>query len=122
MKQRSDATLKTLPPERQAELYRYMQSHSLRDCRAWLRASSVDTSDAALSRFYAWYQMSATFRHNEATTNKVVAALKAEIPGLSDERLASFAQRAFTLLCIRDQDMKGFVRLQRMESERLRQR
>lgn len=109
-----------MPEGRQADIFRYLQEHSIRDTVAWLARNGVETSRSALSEFFTWYDLNRQFRQNEETTKQVVDELKREVPNISDEQLDALAQRTFTLMCIRDEDAKTFLGLQRVKFLRRR--
>jgi len=112
-KVRSDAKLKGLPEERQAQIVAYAESdnHSLSDTVKWLAEDGIDTSPAAVSGFLSWYHVRAQFRQDEGTAEQLVEQLKREAPGLNDEQLDAIGQRAFSLMAIRRQDLDGFIKV-----------
>jgi hypothetical protein len=115
-KARSDASLKTLSPEQQAEIYSRLtvkradwQDTSLRAVRAWLQQDGVETSERALSEFGSWYGLQSQFRQDEVTTESLLEQFRRDVPGLTDAQLDELGQKTFSLLAIRRQDLEGFV-------------
>ncbi len=110
-KPRGDSKLKTLPAERQAAIMEYLAAHTQADTIKWLREDGLQTSAAALSEFYSWYQLRAQLQEDETTAETLLDQLKKEVPELSEEQLDQLGQRTFSLLAIRRQDLGGFVKV-----------
>jgi len=108
-KPNSNAVLKTLPDERQADIADYSREHSLAQTVAWLQADGIKTSSGPLSQFLSWYSLRQQFAQDEQTSQTLIEQLKKEIPGLTEEQLDELGQRTFSLLSIRRQDLDGFV-------------
>lgn len=66
---------------------------------------------ATLSNIRDRLEMEETFRADEATTESVLEELKRELPTLSDQQIDEIGHRTFSLLTLRNRDLKGFVRL-----------
>ncbi len=66
---------------------------------------------ATLSNIRDRIAMEETFRENEVTTETLLEELKREVPDITEAQLDEMGHKAFTLLAIRQQDAKGFVRL-----------
>jgi hypothetical protein len=113
IKPRSDAKLKTLPDERQKEIYDRLRRGGVRQVRAWLSDQGFSISIRALSEFYAWFEMRKRFEQDERSVNRVIEELKRETPNLTQQQLDSLAQRMFTMLTIRDGDIKSWLGIQR---------
>ena len=103
--------LKTLPEERQAAIIEHMREHKLGETVTWLRDDGLVTSSAALSGFWSWWHLQQQFQEDESTTDTLLQQLKKEMPGISEEQLDDLGQRTFSLLSIRRQDLKGFVKV-----------
>jgi hypothetical protein len=116
-KPRADAKLKTLPEERQAAIIEHMRSHKLAETLAWLRADGLVTSTGALSLFWDWWHLQQQFKADAETADSLISELKRDVPALSEEQLDELGQRTFSLLSIRRQDLKGFVRIRSARSK-----
>lgn len=112
MKPRSDSILKTLPPERQADIAEYLAQHSLAETAAWLKADGLKTSRSSLSEFGSWYQLRQQLNHNASTVETLLEELKRGNPGLSPEQLDQAGQLFFTTLAIEQRDSLSWSRVQ----------
>lgn len=127
-KPRSDAKLKTLPEDRQREIYEKLKVESLASVRSWLRDDGIHVSLPALSSFFSWYQLTDQYAKDAETTETLLEQLKREVPVLSDAQLDELGQRTFSLLAIRNQDPDGFLKVRsarfkaEIEREKLRLR
>ena len=119
-KPRSDSTLKTLPADRQAEIGAALARQSLAEVREWLAGDGVETSTAALSEFWSWWQLREALRRREERVAELVDRLKAEDPGLPADRLFMLGQSMFGALSIAEEDGKTWVNTQRLAIERER--
>ena len=108
-KPRADSRLKTLPPDRQASIAEHAASHKLEETVVWLREDGIKSNRSSLSEFLSWYSLQQQFREDGETTEALLEQLKAEVPGLTDEKLDELGQRTFSLLSIRRKDLAGFV-------------
>ena len=108
-KPRSDAVLKTLPPERQAAIAEHLASHSLAETRAWLKADGLTTSTAALSQFLAWYSLRQQLSRNETVVETLLAELKQSNPAIAPESIEAAGQSFFTALALQQQDPKAWA-------------
>lgn len=73
--------------------------------------SGKKPSLATLSNLRDRLLMEESFREDESTTESILEQLKAEIPELSEDQIDQLGNRTFSLLTIRKQDLKGYVRL-----------
>lgn len=115
-KPRADSKLKTLPEERQAEIFEYAGDHSLIETVKWLRdgpsgLAPLVTSKSAVGEFLSWRSLKLQFREDETTTETLLEQLKAEVPEMTEAQLDELGQRTFSLLSIRRQDLDGFVQV-----------
>jgi hypothetical protein len=74
-------------------------------------------SEATLSNIRAELLLTATLKANEVTTDTLKEELKQEVPGLTDDQVESFGHRAFSLMAIRQQDVKAWVALRRTHKD-----
>ena len=107
-KARSDAHLKTLPPERQEDIVEYARDHSLKDTKAWLAGDGVVTSAGALSEFLSWWALRDRLTRNESTVETVLEQLKQTRPDLTEDDLFNAGQAFFSALAIEQMDPKAW--------------
>lgn len=111
-KPRSDAALKTLPPDRQADIAEHLRSHSLAETAKWLADDGFKTSSRALSEFRSWHALAETLRDNDSTVQALLADLKSAKPGMTPDELDAAGQMFFTALSINQKDSLGWKRAQ----------
>lgn len=70
---------------------------------------------ATLSNIRDRLCLKSSLQENARTTETLIEELKEEIPGLSDEQLAEYGHRAFSLMALRQQDLKGWVKLRQSQ-------
>ncbi len=93
-KPHAKSVLKTLPFDRQKEIFAYLEIHSLEEAEAWLAASGIDTGRSSLSSFRAWFPMSQSL-HQAASMGDAVKDILRELPELNlDEHQLSKAGQA----------------------------
>jgi hypothetical protein len=128
-KPQSNAVLKTLPEERQAEIFSRLTTKtaawpdtSLEAVRKWLADDGLKTSTTALSHFHSWYSLSQQLERNGATVAQLLIDLKTAKPDMTPEQLDVAGQMFFTALSIEQQDSLGWQRAQnvkiRLEQQR----
>lgn len=117
-KPRSDAHLKTLPPDRQQDIADYARDHSLQEIKAWLSADGVVTSLGALSEFLSWHSLKSQLSQNESTVESVLAQLKVSRPELTEEELFAAGQAFFSAMAIETRDAKTWKRTQDLKFKR----
>ena len=116
-KARSDAKLKTLPAERQAEIFEKLnlpgdQGGGYRNTLKWLLDDGFKTSLRALSQFFAWYRLLQRLTTNQRTVSQVLEDTKREDPDLTDTQLERAGQRFFAALAIEQEDSLTWNRIQ----------
>src|SRR5579871_4745339 len=116
-KARSDAKLKTLPAERQADIFEKLnlptdQGGGYRNTLKWLLDDGFKTSLGALSEFYSWYRLQQRLANNERTVAQVLADMKREEPEMTDAQLERAGQRFFSALAIDQEDSLTWKRVQ----------
>jgi hypothetical protein len=104
-KARSDAKLKTLPAERQAEIFEKLnlpgdQGGGYRNTLKWLLDDGFKTSLRVISQFFAWYRLRQRLATNYRTVSQVLEDIKREEPDLTDTQLERAGQRFFAALAI----------------------
>lgn len=120
---RADSKLKTLPPERQAQIAEYAAApHTLAQTVAWLKADGLQTSQAALSGFLSWYSLKEQLARNESTVETMLEQLKHSNPELTEAQLFAAGQNYFSMLAIEQRDAKSWKRTQdlRIKAEALK--
>jgi hypothetical protein len=118
-KPRPDATLKTLPDERQAQIWEMLRKKSYEQVAKELRADGIQTSRNAVFEFYSWYWSRQRFAEDNAMINHALEELKKEVPSISEDQLFARGQEMFSLLAYMQKDSKGWKRAQDVRSKRL---
>jgi hypothetical protein len=108
---RSDAILKRLGEERQAEIADYARTHPRAEVVAWLRRSGLRTSTAAVSNFLAWWRMREQFRRFEQNSLNLIEQLKRDRPQMGAEEREDWANEFFQLQAIGTNDATTFLSL-----------
>ena len=121
-KPRADASLKTLPEERQAEIIEYMRSHKLAETRAWLTEQGITASIGALSGFWSWWHVDVRLKHQMKEAATIADELKsvlATLPqlNLNEEQLNLVAQAAFEVDAVKREDFDQFVALRQLRQK-----
>jgi hypothetical protein len=113
-KPRSDAKLKTLPEDRQAEIALYALDHTLVETRDWLQANGIDVSHTVVSRFLTWHHLKQQMAKNELVVSELLKTLAEQNPNLTAERLAELGQIFFASLALEKQDPKAWYLAQQI--------
>lgn len=117
-KPRSDAKLKTLPEERQAQIAGMLGAKSLDEVRAELRRDGLNTSVAALSDFFTWYRLRETTRRREERVAGLLDEMRNAKPDIDEEQLFAFGQSVFSSMAIAEEDSTAWARTQTLGIER----
>jgi hypothetical protein len=112
-KPRADASLKTLPEDRQLEIALHAQANTLDATVAWLRADGLKTSRSALSLFLQWHSARQRALVREQKVQAWLECEKLEHPELNDEDLFLRGQRKFSIISIAEEDPKGWAMIQK---------
>ena len=112
MKPRSDARLKNLPDERQAQIAEFARTHSLSQTVQWLAGQDIKTSLSAVSQFLRWYRVKQGMAINEATLREKLTDVLRKDP--SHCRLDKLGQALFSISAILDQDPRAWHRVQNL--------
>jgi hypothetical protein len=121
-KPRADASLKTLPEERQAEIIEYMRSHKYADTRAWLSEQGITASAGALSGFWSWWHVEIRLKHQLKEAATIAEELKSVLGtmpqlNLNEEQLNLVAQTAFEVDAVKREDFEQFVALRQLRQK-----
>ena len=117
-KARPDATLKTLPPAIQAELWDLLQRTRLDDAVALVRERwQVKTSASALSNFFSWHPRSRVLERAATVTDEVVSKLKGAGIDLDDDTASRAGQAFFETLALQDGNADLFLDLRRLRQK-----
>lgn len=108
-KPRSDSHLKTLPEERQAEIFEECKSKSLRDAVKWLAEDGIVTSRNSLSEFLSWYQLVNQFRQLRKDQETFMDLVKGEQPELEPSAVEAMGAAYFTTQAIKANEPDVFV-------------
>ena len=119
-KQRSDATLKTLPEVVQEQLFALLRTSSyatvVRDAKEkW----DIKTSPAALSEFFRWYPLSRRIETAKDTADQVAKVLRSlgDVT-LDDDKIQKAAQAMFEAQAMKAGDTDAFVQLAKIRLAR----
>ena len=110
MKPRSDARLKNLPDECQAQIAEFARTHSLAQTVQWLAGQDFKTSLSAVSQFLRWYRVKQGMTANEAKLREKLADVLRNDP--SHLRLDTLGRTLFSITAIMDQDPRAWYRVQ----------
>ena len=112
-KQRSDATLKTLPEVVQEQLFELLRTKSYAKVRLAAREKwEVVTSPASLSEFFRWYPTSRRLEVARSTADEVAKTLRALGDTKIDEaQIARASQAVFEAQAIRTGDAATYIGL-----------
>ncbi|HEY4414480.1 MAG TPA: hypothetical protein VGO57_02215 [Verrucomicrobiae bacterium] len=118
-KPRADAKLKTLPPERQADIFAKLnlpvkQGGGYAETLKWLKDDGLETSLGALSQFFSWYSLKQQMERNESTVETLLEKVAAANTGLSPERIQELGQSFFTAMALEQQDPKAWYLTQQV--------
>ena len=121
-KPRADASLKTLPEERQREIIEYMRAHKLAETRAWLAEQDLTVSVGALSGFWSWYHVEIRLKHQlkeAATIANELKSVLGTLPqlNLNEEQLNLVAQTAFEVDAVKREDFDQFLALRSLRQK-----
>lgn len=112
--------LKTLPPDKQRELFEHLTANTLEETEAWLATGaltgeSLDTQRSSLSEFFAWYPLASQLHAAANMTDMLKAELK-ELPGLNldEEQLSKAGQAIFETIAIKNQDSDLYTALRKL--------
>ena len=119
-KPNSNSVLGTLPYSRKFAIAEYaaQPGHSLAKTVAWLAEDGIHTNTASLSEFLSSsFPLERQFQEDASTTESLLAQLRKDMPGLTEEQLDDLGQRTFSLLAIRRQDPEAFVMVRSARSK-----
>jgi len=121
-KPQSNAVLKTMTEDRQAEIFSRLTvktdawpDTSLEAVRKWLADDGIKTSTRALSVFHSWYSLSRRLARNASVAERLKEEIKAGNPGITPEELDFIGQKFFTELAIDEGDSLAWQRAQNVK-------
>ncbi len=119
MKPRSDSVLKTLHPQRQRQLWDWLQGTSYAEARARVKTEwDITTSESALSEFYAWYPFTKQLEEFKSLAAQVRADLEANPDlNLDSEAVSKAGQAIFENMAARAMDSKLFIELRKLRQK-----
>lgn len=109
-KPRGDSKLKTLPEDQQRKVIEWIKAKRLDEVVKLVKAElGVETSRSSLSEFYTWFHMARRLEDYKSFADDLKGELS-QIAGmdLAEDKVATFAQRAFELQCLKKDDAKTF--------------
>lgn len=114
-KPRSDARLKTLPEDRQAEIASLLATKSIAEVRKELIKDGLNTSVGALSEFFSWWRLRESIRRRETRIQGILENVKLEsAQTIPEDRLWELGQSLFGAMAIAEEDGKEWFRTQRL--------
>ena len=118
-KPRADSVLKTLPQDKQDELFAHLRSTSYEAALPIVRKSfGVATSAGALSAFFAWYPLSRRLEQAKSFADQLKDSLaKNPALNLDAEKLSTVAQVAFEAQAVQEQNPKLFMGLRKLRQK-----
>ncbi len=120
-KVRSDAVLKNLDEERQAEILAYTKKHGQMDTVAWLAKDGITISGPTLSNWRRWYLQKLEYdRREERILNKMLF-YKERHPKATKKELADLGEDLFNRLAIDQEDLRAWTMTQQIQLKRERQ-
>jgi hypothetical protein len=122
-KPRADALLKTLPPERQAEIYRrcnlpVAEGGGYTQVRKWLADDGFKTSETALSLWWSWYGLQQQLQKNASTVETLLANMSKTNPDWTPDQIQQAGQAFFSSLALEQQDAKSWFLTQQLALKR----
>ena len=120
-KVRSDAVLKNLEDERQAEILEYTRKHRLADTAKWLAQDGITISGPALSNWRAWYLQKLAYDQREERILNKVLYYKEGHPKATKKELDDLGEDLFNRLAIDQEDVRAWSMAQQIQLKRERQ-
>ncbi|HSI13395.1 MAG TPA: hypothetical protein VK961_15195 [Chthoniobacter sp.] len=119
-KQRSDATLKTLPEVVQEQLFALLRTESYANVRVAVREKwDVETSAAALSEFFRWYPTTRRLEAAQSTADQVEKTLRTlGDVNLDDAKIQKAVQAVFEAEALRKGDSETYIGLANIRLKR----
>jgi hypothetical protein len=112
------AKLKTLPPERQEEIFEYLRTHSTRETQAWLAKDELHVSLVPIKQFYHWYQLTTKLGEAASMSQVACGALREMRDlNLNEEQLGKAGQAIFEAQALDKGDTKLFVALRQLRQQ-----
>lgn len=108
-KTRADSILGTLTEDRQAEIADYARTHTIADCRAWLKDDGVKVSMGAFSRWLSSYSLSQRFQQSESSALQFKDWLTKAFPKMSEQELDSRAAMLFQFEALKSGDPETYL-------------
>jgi hypothetical protein len=122
-KPNSNSVLKTLPAERQADIFERLnqpagEGGGYAATVKWLKEDGVTTSKTALSEFFSWYSLSAQLARNASTVETLLEDYVKDNPELPPEKIQAMGQAFFSAMSLAQQDPAAWVQVQRLNLQR----
>lgn len=119
-KQRSDATLKTLPEVVQEQLFALLRTESYANVRVAVREKwDVETSAASLSEFFRWYPTTRRLEAAQSTADQVEKTLRTlGDVNLDDAKIQKAVQAVFEAEALRTGDSETYIGLANIRLKR----
>lgn len=115
---RIDAKLKTLPDDRQEEIFAKLKADGLDKTRAWLAEDGLQVSLPTLSAFRSWYRLKLQYALKESRALQLMELMKSEQPEISEEKLFKYGQLFFSSAALEEEDSKGWVNVQQLSTSK----
>src|SRR2546422_3989897 len=113
-KPHADSKLKSLPEERQDQIARHAQDHTLAQTVEWLSTEGLQTSPPALSRFLSWYRVRQQMDRNRLVATELLSDLAKNDPTLTAERLHELGHIFFAGQAVEQMDPRAWYMIQQI--------
>ena len=104
--------VQTLSRGRQEELYRYCETHSLKQTVRWMAKAGVKTSQPSITRFRRFFHRRRLYEENLAIVKNMIEERRRNEPNVSEAELALFGRKMFAQLAIDTEDERSWARQQ----------
>ena len=120
-KPHAKSVLKTLPLDRQREIYDYIHGtkdapgHSYEETEAWLLTAGIETNLDSIGKFYHWFPLASQL-HAASSMGDAVKEILREIPGLDldEQQLSKAGQAIFEADALKRGDSKLYLSLRQL--------
>jgi hypothetical protein len=120
-KVRSDAVMKNLPEERQAEILDHTKTHKLSDTVEWLAKGGLTVSTCAVSNWRIWRVQKIMLDRRQERILNLLADYKKRYPKTTKQELNDMGEDFFNRLAIDQEDVKSWQMAQQVQLKRERQ-
>jgi hypothetical protein len=113
-----NSLLKSLPDERQDELFEYYKKHTQQQTLDWLAGNGVKTSKTTLYAWRSWYLARKNWEQHESEVLQLMMFYKHRHPSLTKEAVAEMGEFLFNTWALRQKDVKTWSAAQQVQLKR----